>query len=193
MEEVSKATKIRTSFLQAIENGDYKMIPSGTYAHGFVRNYARFLELPEHEMLALFKREYDEEKQIRVLPDGLVRDEEFSLSRFKIAQTLKVVFLILVVLLVYLIFQYRSAIFDPSLSVSSPNDNAVVSSEAVTVIGKADSNSIVFVNSEPAALDKDGNFKKTVIVFPGHDKITVKSVNNFNRTTTLERSIEVKM
>jgi cytoskeletal protein RodZ len=193
LEEVSKATKIRTSFLQAIEKGEYKKIPSGTYAHGFVKNYAKFLELPEQEILALFKREYDEEKLIKVLPEGLVGSEDFSLSKFRITQTLKIMSLIFVVLLIYLVFQYRAAIFDPSLSISLPKENSVVSSQAVTVIGKTDPNTTVFVNSEPADLDKDGNFKKTVNVFPGHAKITVKSVDNFNRTTTLERLIEVKM
>jgi cytoskeletal protein RodZ len=193
LEEVSKATKIRTSFLQAIEKGEYKNIPSGTYAHGFVRNYAKFLKLPEYEMLALFKREYSEDKLIKVLPEGLARDEEFPISKFKIAQTLKVISLIFIVLLAYLVFQYRAAIFDPSLSVSSPKDNAVFTSQMIAVIGKTDSNSTVFVNSDPAALDKDGNFKKTVNVFPGRTKIIIKSVNNFNRTTTLERVIEVKM
>ena len=64
LDEVSKATKIRSSFLLAIEKGEYKKLPSSTYVHGFVRNYARFLGLPEHEILALFKRQYDEDKFI---------------------------------------------------------------------------------------------------------------------------------
>jgi len=193
LEEVSKATKIKSSFLQAIEKGEYKKIPSGTYAHGFVRNYARFLGLPEYETLALFKREYSEEKLIKVLPEGLARDDDFSFSKFKITQTLKIISLIFVLLLIYIIFQYRAAIFDPSLSVFSPKENSTISSQTITVIGKTDPNTTVFVNSEPAALDKDGSFKKTIVVFPGRAKITVKSVNSFNRTTTLERIMEVKI
>jgi cytoskeletal protein RodZ len=192
LEEVSKATKIRISFLQAIEKGDYKKLPSSTYAHGFVRNYARFLGLPESEMLALFKREYDEDSFIKVLPEGLAKDEDFALSKFKITQPLKILFLILIVLLIYIVFQYRSAIFNPMLSVSSPKQNSVISSQTIEVVGKTDPNTTVYVNSEPADLDKNGNFKKTIKVFPGKVKITVKSVNNFKRTTILERQIEVK-
>jgi len=193
LDEVAKATKIRASFLQAIEKGDYKKLPQGTYAHGFVRNYARFLGLPEHEILALFKREYAEDKFVKVLPEGLTKDSDFSLSKFKITQTLKVLLLIFIVLLVYIIFQYRSAIFNPSLRVSAPAENSIVSSQVVTVIGKTDPNATVFINSEPASLDKDGNFKKTINVFPGRAKITIKSVNNFKRTTILERYIEVEI
>ena len=193
LEEVSKATKIRVSFLLAIEKGEYKKLPLGVYAHGFVRNYAKFLKLPEREILAIFKREYDEEKFLKVLPEGLAKNKDFPLSKFRLTQALKILPLILIALLVYIIFQYRSAIFNPSLSVSYPEKNSIISSQTITVIGKTDPNATVFVNSNLAVLDRDGNFKKTINVFPGHTKITIKSVNNFNRTTILERQIEVKI
>lgn len=193
LEEVSKATKIRSSFLTAIEKGDYKKLPSATYAYGFVRNYARFLKLPEKETLALFKREYDEEKVLKVLPEGFSRDSDFPISKFKITQTFRIFILIILVLAVYIVFQYRAAIFDPSLIISSPVENSKISSRTVDIIGKTDPNSAVFVNSELAVLDKNGNFKKTINVFPGNIKITVKSINNFKRVTILERHIEVKI
>ena len=62
LEEVSRATKIKESFLLAIEKGEYKKLPPATYAQGFVRNYAGFLGMPEQEILAIFRREYDEEE-----------------------------------------------------------------------------------------------------------------------------------
>lgn len=193
LEEVSKATKIRIFFLLAIEKGEYKKLPSSTYAHGFVRNYARFLKLPEHEILALFKREYDEEKFVKVLPDGFAKQDDFPLFKFKATQALKVLPLIFIVLLVYIVFQYRAAIFNPMLNVSIPVDNSIILSQTVVVVGKTDPNATVFVNSEIASSDKDGNFKKTINVFPGKTTISIKSVNNFNRITTLERHIEVKI
>lgn len=192
LEEVSKATKIRISFLSAIEKGEYKKLPSGAYAHGFVRNYARFLGLPEHEMLALFKRGYDEEKFIKVLPDGLARKDDFPLSKIKFAKSLKVLMLIFIALLIYITFQYRSAIFNPMLKVSTPAENSIIYSQSVIVIGKTDPNASVSINSELAVLDKFGNFKKTVNVFAGKAKITIKSINSFNKATIIERHIEVK-
>lgn len=192
LEEVSKATKIRSSFLSSIEKGEYKKLPSGTYAHGFVMNYAKFLGLPERELLALFKREYDEEKFQKVLPEGLLRKEDFPLKKIKFAQTFKFLILIFTVLVAYIIFQYRVAIFNPPLIISYPDENSIVSSQTVTVIGKTDPNSTVFINNEVASVDKNGNFQKTINVFPGKTKILIKALNNFNKTTTLERQIEVK-
>ena len=192
LEEVSKATKIRFSFLSAIEKGDYKKLPSGTYIHGFVRNYAKFLGLPEHELLALFKRGYDEEKFIKVLPEGLLRKDDFPLRRIKLAHPFKILILVFFVLLVYIIFQYRSAIFNPPLNVSKPTEGEIVKTQRVDVVGKTDSNSTVFINNETASKDREGNFRKTVNVFPGKTKIIIKAVNNFNKTTVLDRHIEVK-
>lgn len=193
LEEVSRATKIRSSFLSSIEKGEYKKLPSGTYAHGFVRNYARFLGLPENELLALFKREYDEEKFVKVLPDGLVKKDDFPLKRIKFAQTFKILVLVFIVLIAYIIFQYRAAIFSPSLNVSKPTEGQIIKTSEVEVIGKTDPNSTVFVNNQTASMDKDGNFRKNINVFPGKTKITVKAVNNFNKITILERQIEVKI
>lgn len=192
LDQVAKATKIRVSFLSAIEKGEYKKLPSSTYAHGFVRNYAQFLGLPEKELLALFKREYDEEKFVKVLPEGFARKEDFPLKKIKFARTFKIIFLVLPVLLIYIIFQYRSAIFNPPLSVSSPKNNSIVSSQTIVITGKTDSNSAVFVNNQTASVDKDGKFTKTITVFPGNVKIVIKVVNNFGKTTVMERQIEVK-
>ena len=191
--EVAKSTKIKPSFLEAIEKGDYKKLPSSTYISGFIRNYARFLGLPEQEFLALFKREYDEEKFIKVLPEGMVGKDDFPLKRIKFAQTFKILALIFVLLLAYIVFQYRSAIFNPPMSISYPSDNQIIMSQEITVTGKTDANSTVYINNETASLDKQGNFKKTINVFPGKSKIIIKSVNNFNKTTVLERHIEVKI
>ncbi|MDO8583491.1 MAG: helix-turn-helix domain-containing protein, partial [bacterium] len=183
IEEVSKATKIRASFLSSIEKGEYKKLPSGTYAHGFVRNYAKFLGLPENELLALFKREYDGEKFVKVLPDGFARKDDFPLRKIKFAQTFQALIVVFLALVCYIIFQYRAAIFNPTLSISSPKENSIVSSQTITIVGKTDSNSTVFINNETASLDKDGNFTKKINVFPGKTKIVVKAVNSFNKTT----------
>src|SRR3989344_424814 len=82
--DVAKATKIKESFLSSIENGQYENLPSGTYAQGFVRNYIKFLELPMEETLALFRREFNEEKIYKVLPEGFSSHKEFPIKRIKI-------------------------------------------------------------------------------------------------------------
>ena len=191
IEEVSKKTKIRASYLLAIEKGEYQKLPASTYIIGFVRNYAKYLDLPEQEILALFRREFDEEKTFKILPEGLVK-EDFPIKRIRLADTAKIIVLLVIILLGYILFQYRFAIISPPLEISTPSDGAIVLSRTITVSGKTDPNATVFVNNDNVSLDSDGNFKKSINVFPGKTLITVKAINYFGKEKIIERHINVR-
>src|SRR6266446_1412810 len=99
LDDIARGTKIRHQFLEAIEDGQYNKLPSTAYAQGFVRNYAEYLGLSSREILALFRREFDEEKMYRVLPEGFTRQNGFLVKRFKIQQTaIGVVVLFIIIL-----------------------------------------------------------------------------------------------
>ncbi len=55
--EVAILLRIRQPFLQALEEGRHRDLPGGTYAIGFLRTYADFLELDGEEMVRRFKQE----------------------------------------------------------------------------------------------------------------------------------------
>lgn len=54
LEEVEQALRIRARFLAAFEEGAYENLPGAVQARGFLRNYARFLNLDEEAVLAQF-------------------------------------------------------------------------------------------------------------------------------------------
>ena len=191
IEQVSKETKIRASYLSAIEKGEYQKLPASTYIQGFVRNYAKYLDLNEQEILAIFRREFDEKKAFAVLPKGLVK-EDFPIKRIKLADTAKFIILLAIALLGYIFFQYRFAIISPPLEILTPKDGVIVLSSTVSVSGKTDPNATVFVNNDNVSLDSDGNFKKSINVFPGKIIIKVKAINYFGKEKIVERHIEVK-
>ncbi len=192
LSEVSNATKIRVEFLEAIEKGEYEKLPSPSYAHGFVRNYTRFLKLSEKEILPLFRREFDVEKVYKVLPEGLVGQKEIPLKRFKIKQTVILVAFIFSLLLGFIIFQYRYAFVNPPITLASPSEMSVLSSTTILVLGKTDPNSTVTVNDEQVSVNQDGDFRKEITGFPGKTTITVKATNRFGKQTTIERHVVIK-
>jgi cytoskeleton protein RodZ len=55
MDELTKATRIGTRFVEALENEDWTKLPGGVFGHGFVRTIARYLGLNEEALLG----EYD--------------------------------------------------------------------------------------------------------------------------------------
>lgn len=185
LEEASLSTKIRSSFLSHIEKSEYDKLPSAAYAQGFVRNYAKYLRLSEREILALFRREFDENKTYRLLPQGFAKREDFPLKRFKIRNTFALGILVFVSLFIYIFFQYRGAFLGPTLNVSSPKDRAVVSSSSVSVKGETNPDATLYINEEAVTVAPDGTFKKDINVFPGGNKITVRSLNRFGRETVV--------
>lgn len=191
IEDVARATKIRPSFITAIEKGEYHKIPSASYAKGFVRNYAEYLGLPTKEILALFRREFDVEKNLKVLPDPYTRQKMIPVKRTKFQFTLFFLAALLVLLCGFLLYQYRSAFFSPSLTIDAPKTEIVTSTEVV-VSGKSEPSATVTVNNTPVALDSDGNFKKTVTVFPGESVITIRAKNRLGKESVIERKVVLK-
>ncbi len=189
LEDVSKSTKIKAEFLEYIESGEYSKLPSVSYAQGFVRNYAQFLGLNEKEIMAIFRREFDEDQAYKVLPKGFEKTEEFSVSKYKIGRRGFFIFIVFAVFLGYILFQYRYAFINPPLRVDNPKENSVISASYIKVTGKTDSNATVYVNKDAVSVEESGSFEKTVNVFPGKTTITVKAVNKFMRQT--EKKIEV--
>lgn len=192
LEDVAKATKIKVAFLQAIEKGEYKKLPTSAYAYGFVKNYGTFLGLSAKETLPLFRREFDEKKSYRVLPEGFAQEKIPITRRIPMQRTMIIGGLFFLCLFGYIFFQYRSAFMNPSLSVVVPRENQVFSKNLIEVSGTADSNATVYVNTVPVPVNENGDFKKTISVFPGKETITIKAVSRFGKENVIERHIEVQ-
>jgi cytoskeletal protein RodZ len=191
LEDVAKGTKIKKTFLEYIEKGDYNNLPSVSYAQGFVRNYAKFLGISEKEILPLFKREYDSERAYRVLPKGFESKDEFPIKGFKIRQTFFVGVVIFAIFILYILYQYRYAFINPPLTIILPKESAVKTTEII-VAGNTEPNSTVYINKEVVTVSENGRFNKTLSVFPGNFIINIKAINKFGRTTEIKKSINVK-
>jgi cytoskeletal protein RodZ len=56
LHDITASTKIRVGYLQAIEYGDFEMLPGGIYSTSFIRQYARAIDYDENELLAYYYR-----------------------------------------------------------------------------------------------------------------------------------------
>lgn len=55
LDQAEDDTKIRKRYLQALEDGDYDIIPGLVYAKGFLRNYSGYLGLNQEEIMIEYK------------------------------------------------------------------------------------------------------------------------------------------
>lgn len=191
LEQVAKDTKIKASFLLAIERGEYQKLPSVTYVQGFVRNYADYLDLSTPEFLALFRREFDAKRDFKVLPEGFTDLGNLRTNSLVHKDKLMVMFFIALLFLAYIVFQYRQVFINPSLEITSPHENEVISSQNIEVKGKTDSNATVYIDNVAVPVDKNGLFAKNIDLFEGKASIEIKAVNRFNKQTIIERNVEI--
>lgn len=56
-DDIEQSTSIRTRYLQAIEAGEYSVLPGDVYTKGFIRNYANILGLDGAEFVNMYNRE----------------------------------------------------------------------------------------------------------------------------------------
>jgi cytoskeletal protein RodZ len=189
LEEIARATKIRPRFLAAIESGEYDKLPSAAYAQGFVRNYATFLGLSQKEILALYRREFDEKKHIQVLPDGLAK-QGVTLSRLSISRSFVFAAFVFLLLAGYLGLQYRAMFFAPSVTLDSPKEDSRVRNEVI-VTGKTDPSVTVYVNETAVSVTSDGEFRKKLSLFSGTNSITVTAKNRYGKETVIRRNVLV--
>lgn len=193
IEEVAKGTKIRPQFLIALERGDYKKLPSSAYIRGFIKNYAQYLGLSTKETLALFRREFNEREFLGVLPESFTHPKQQAFAGVRLSQAAIYIAIIVIFVLGFVFFQYKAAFFGPSLIVSNPKENAVITNSQVEVKGNTDQNVTVSVDDQAADVANDGSFQKYIVVLAGATEIKIKAVNSFGKVTTIIRRIKVSL
>lgn len=186
---VEKRTKIKRKFLEAIEEGDYKVLPSESYAVGFVKNYAKYLELDDYKIGRTFRREYEEESQ-KVIPS--FSDKRLSFfQRFIFTPKFILLLILIIIITGYLIFQYSAYFFPPKLLVESPVQNQQIQDNIVLVKGKTDPYASLKINDDETYVNLDGSFEKSLYLFSGEREIIIISENRHGKKN--EKIINVQI
>ncbi len=191
LEDIENSTKIKKVYIKAIEEGKFHKLPSESYALGFVKNYAKFLELPINEVVPLFRREYNSKYNVHIVPNFRKTQHKFNRKIFFNSKTFLLGIAVLIVI-VYVFFQYSSLLFAPQLSIEKPVNGSTVAGNVVEVSGKTDPYATVTIDGEEVFVNLQGTFKKSLYVFSGDDKIEVTAKNRFGKQQIKTLNIKVK-
>ena len=116
--------------VEALENGDYKRLPQGTFLRGFVRNYAKSLGLPADDLLTLLSNGAAPVKRPIVVPDESIRfDPAGQGVRNPFVQAASIAF---VVIALALAAMYWWLFVRPAPPASSSSHKPVVATPAIT-------------------------------------------------------------
>ena len=190
LEKVELATKIRVKFLLAIEADSYDLLPSVSYAKGFVKNYAEYLGLSSKDVLAFFRRQTADVSRQSILPHTMER--EFKRSFFRLTPSRFLMLLVsgfLILFLSYFLFQYRRLQLPPVLVIDSPVHKLVTRDKRIDIVGRTDTDASVIVNGVSVIVRSDGKFFHQLELFPGVNKITITSTSRFGKIASEVREV----
>ena len=191
LSDIVHAIKIKREYVDQIEKGNFDRLPSESYALGFVKNYAKFLGIPEDRAAALFRREFDKkgDENIPKFKKAVqIQNRRFAFNSPRFYLILGVVLAVFA----YVVFQFSFLFVGPKLTVMAPLENSRFTSNVIQVEGKTDPYATVTVNDDEVYVDLTGSFRKTLYIYSGNAKISISAKNRYGKETKKTVNIKVE-
>ncbi len=186
LRQIEKATKIKKSYLIALETDSWNELPSEVYIAGFLNTYSKTLKLDSKHILGEFKREHQAHQNIQ--KNALKNPREIKVNRIYLTPSMIVIGVVILAALSlggYLWFQISGFASPPNLNISEPASAEVkVSSDKIKIAGSTDVDSNVSLNNQAIPVDTSGNFEQSVSLSKGINVFEVVSTNNAGKKTT---------
>lgn len=184
IQQVSEEIKIRSSYLNALEENAYDKFLSETQLKGFLTNYANHIGIDTNKILALYRRERISAKDESHSPKYIKEKKVFIFTpKMLIGPILGILVLCVIG---FFVFQYYQTARSPLLEIQEPKDGVTTQNVKLIVSGIAEVGSTIRVNSKDVpSIDNNGRFQTTVeLSQPGNNLIFIDVLNGFNKKTT---------
>lgn len=184
------ATNVASKYLTALEAGRYSELPADVYVIGFVRRYARWLELDVSQAVAQLKAERVIAERATVShgpTEPVVRPRKSRLGNplwITPERFLGLVVSAFVLVFVgYLWFQVKSFAAAPPLELATQVNNEVVHVDTLTLAGSTDAGATLAINGEVVPVEPSGAFSATVRLIEGVNTIELRAQNRNDKET----------
>lgn len=192
LKRISRKLKIKIEYIKALEEGNYKKLPSKFYAHKFLQSYINYLKLDSPEL---------KESLNYVFPETN-KNEKVEFAHKKIKKNKFIIFpkiirngfIILGVLacLFYLGFYLKKVTTPPELKIEHPPENIITEKKVITVKGQTEKETEITINNKEIITDKDGSFEEQINLKVGVNIITITAQKKYSKENIITRQILVK-
>jgi cytoskeletal protein RodZ len=197
--QITEELKIKRKYLEFIENDQFDSFYSKAQAKGFLRNYAKLLELNDDQLIAMYRRDVenlDMKRKITLVEDEDVEEKEptqfelflerlnaIKITRKRIAITS--VLIIASFLGIYLFRTIQKTFDRPDLFVTSPfeieapfDGSLAYDKNSIIISGKTEEGVNITVNGVPVFLNPLFEFSSEIIPTADEETpIVVKAEN----------------
>ncbi|HJY98090.1 MAG TPA: helix-turn-helix domain-containing protein [Patescibacteria group bacterium] len=188
LKSLEETTKIKGSFIDAIEKQKWESLPPFPTVLGFIKSLSSPLNLDEKAMIAFLKRDYPP-KKLGINPKPDVGGKFLWNPKYTFIAGIVIAALSI---LGYFGFQYYRFVSPPRLNIESPKENQIVTGGDLIVFGSTDSDAKITVNNQPVLVDEAGKFSVSVPVVPETEEVVVVATNRSGKSATVKRTINVQ-
>ncbi len=190
--EAEMATKIRSKYLKSIEEDDWFSLPAHTYTKGFISRYASYLGLDQKKIMDNYNRERINFRNTKNLisPSSKIVEKKFLITPKVVIPS--IIFLVLIGVFSFIIYQVYGFAAAPELVVTSPDNNSILESENIDIRGVTDQDAEIFINDENVMVSSEGKFVADFQLHSGVNVIEVRAVNKAQKEKVLTYTVEYK-
>ncbi len=151
IDKAAELTKIRKNYLVALENDAFDLLPAKVYTTGFIKRYSKVLGINPEIPLALYRRDYKEEKQNKKKNEKKTLTKSINLTPGKLIPI--IVTLIIILFLFFIYTKISTVTSPPGLELTDPipltqgNTNTYETTKnTITIRGKVEIGSQLEIN-----------------------------------------------
>lgn len=198
LDTAEKFTSVSKKYIEAIERGDYHLLPGEVYAENFIKRYALFLGFDVEPILTEYRRERRITKN-----SSVVKQEQDcyralrGVDRKDFISTPKIMRLVLgsvslLFFFVYLGLRLHSSLRSPNLVLFAPEKDMIINEITLQVLGKTEPEAEVWINERPIFTDPSGYFKEKVELASGVNDLTISAKKKHSQKSILSRKVIVE-
>jgi len=188
--KIAKSLNAPEKYIDYLEAGEIDLLPPEVYIKGFLRRYAKLLNIDEKEIILEYEREIN-------VANHLKKQEKKSLPVIRFPRLIitpgifAIVFAVLAFLGVagYFYYELHFIVSPPELQVFSPQNDFRSENRSLEISGATDIESRLTINGQEVYIDKNGEFKESLNLVSGINAIQIKSINRFGKESLVERKV----
>lgn len=188
LSDISRFTKIQIKYLENIEEGLYEKLPSDVYVKGFLKSYAKFLGVNGESLIRLYQKERGIKRSLDKNGNNCIKQPEFlSISPWVFGPRAMIFLSLSILILLGFFYVYKelgSFANNPKLVILAPEANATTTDDWITIEGKVEKDSKLFINDQIVIIDDEGGFKENITLQTGTNFINVRCLNRFGKETS---------
>ncbi len=187
LEAAARTLGVAKKYLEAIEDGNYNLLPGELYTKNFIRNYADFVKLNAQEVVGAYLKERKNcETKNCQLPPQVCKLKTWDTPRYL---QLGASIIVGAGLMYYLGTQVSGIFTAPPLVLENPVEGSVSVTSVLEVKGQTLPESRVEINGVEKMSNAEGYFSEMINLTSGINKIIITAVKKHGPATTILRNV----